>query len=122
MNKPYHAVPFIRLRVLAEYDEKYKTHVAYCLETGSVVTSDEPDELKEEMKELLEDEIMFALQHKNLANLFSSPAPYDKWIKWKEAAQQQKPEAIPLLIESPAKKGQQGVGTEEVEIELARAA
>ena len=121
MNKPYQTVPFVKLRVLAEYDEKYKTHVAYCLETGSVVTSDDPNALKDEMKELLEDELMYALETKNLTNLFSSPAPFDKWIKWQEAAKKTDPEPIPLLIESSARKGQQGVRTE-VEVELARAA
>ena len=121
MNKPYHTVPFIKLRVLAEYDSKYKTHVAYCLETGSVVTSDDPDALKGEMKELLEDELMFALQTKNLTNLFSSPAPFDKWEKWVEAANKQESEPIELVIESPVKRGQE-VKTGKVEFQLAEAA
>jgi hypothetical protein len=119
MSKPYQTVPFVKLRVLAEYDDRYKTHVAYCLETGSVVTSDDPNALKNEMKELLEDELMFAFQTKNLNNLFSSPAPFDKWVKWQESAEKQKPEDIPLFIESSLRKGQQGVTTE---VQLARTA
>ena len=88
MDKPYPSVPFVKLRVLADYDEIYKTHVAYCLETGSVVTADGPEELKSEMKELFEHEIMFALESRNLANLFSAPAPFEKWVKWLEAARE----------------------------------
>jgi len=122
MDKTYHTVPFVKLRVLAEYDERYKTHVAYCLETGSVVTSDDPDALKGEMKELLEDELTFAFQTKNLTNLFSSPAPFDKWVKWKESAEKQEPEPIPLFIDNPVRKGVQGVTTESVEVQMARAA
>lgn len=120
MHKSTHTpAPFAKLRVLAEYDEKYKTYVAYCLETGSVVTSDDPEALKGEMKELLEDELMFAFKTKNLTNLFSSPAPFDIWVKWMESAEKHEPEQIPLFIESSIRKGQQGVTTE---VQLARAA
>lgn len=112
-------VPFIQLRVLAEFDEKYKTFVAYCLETGSVVTADDADSLKDEMQELLEDELSFAFETKNLANLFSSPAPFEKWVKWQEVAEKKKPDVIELFLERPVRKGQQGVTTE---VQLARAA
>jgi hypothetical protein len=112
-------IPFVQLRVLAEFDEKYKTFVAYCLETGSVVTDDDPEALKEEMKELLEDELSFAFETKNLQNLFSSPAPFDKWVKWQEVAEKYAPEQIELFLEMPVRKGQPGVTTE---VQLARAA
>src|SRR5258708_1238430 len=75
------------LRVLAEYDTAYKTHVAYCLETGSVVTAESFDDLKSMMKELLEDEISFAITNKNLTNLFSTPAGFDVFVKWQEAVE-----------------------------------
>lgn len=88
------------LRVLAEYDTTYKTHVAYCLETGSVVTAETVDDLKTMMKELLEDEISFALANKNLTNLFSTPASFDVFIKWQEAAKNGV-EDITLDIENP---------------------
>lgn len=78
------------LRVLAEYDTSYNTHVAYCLETGSVVTADNSRELKLMMKELLEDEVSFAIEHKNLTNLFSTPAAYDIFVKWQEALEKGK--------------------------------
>ena len=88
------------LRVLAEYDTIYKTHVAYCLETGSVVTADAVDDLKTMMKELLEDEISFAIANKNLTNLFSTPASFDLFLKWQEASKNGV-EDIPLDIENP---------------------
>ena len=112
-------VPFVQLRLLGEFDEKYKTFVAYCLETGSVVTADDPKSLREEMKELLEDELSSAFETKNLTNLFSSPAPFDKWIKWQEISEKKKPDIIELFFEKPVWKGQQGVTTE---VKLAQAA
>jgi hypothetical protein len=39
--------------------------------------------------ELLEDEVAFALKNKNLANLFSSPAPVEVWAQWVNAAMKQ---------------------------------
>jgi hypothetical protein len=110
-------IPFFQLRVLGEFDEKYKTFVAYCLETGSVVTAEDPKSLKEEMKELLEDELSFAFETKNLANLFSSPAPFDKWTKWQEISEKVKPDIIELFFEKSGRKGQQSS-----EVKLAQAA
>ena len=96
------------LRVLAEYDTTYKTHVAYCLETGSVVTAETADDLKTMMKELLEDEISFAIANKNLTNLFSTPASFDVFLKWQEAAKNGV-EDITLDIENPIRpKGPEG--------------
>ncbi len=105
-----------RLRVLALYDENYKTVVAYCLETGSVVTGDDPVLLKDEMRELLEDEISFAIKTRNFANLFSSPAPFEIWEKYQEAEQTHKPEQMELFAQ-----GRKGV-TRVEQIQLARAA
>lgn|GEM_PF-5903130 len=75
-------------RVLLRHDEKYGVEVAHCIETGSVVTSDSPEEALEMMKELLEDELSFAIKNNNLKNLFSSPAPIDVRMQWVEAALQ----------------------------------
>jgi hypothetical protein len=73
-------------RVLLRHDEKYGVEVAHCIETGSVVTSDSPEETLEMMKELLEDELSFAIKNNNLKNLFSSPAPIEVRMQWVEAA------------------------------------
>jgi hypothetical protein len=91
------------LRVLAEYDPTYQTHVAYCLETGNVVTANNPDDLKMMMKELLEDEVSFAIEHKNLTNLLSNPASYDIFVKWQRALEKGKVEEIPLDLENPVR-------------------
>jgi len=91
------------LRVLAEYDTVYKTHVAYCLETGSVVTADNSDDVKSMMKELLEDEVSFAFETKNLTNLLSTPAAFDIWMKWQEAVEKNGVETIPLDLENPVR-------------------
>jgi hypothetical protein len=91
------------LRVLAEYDATYQTHVAYCLETGNVITASDPADLKMMMKELLEDEVSFAIEHKNLTNLFSTPAPYDIFVKWQQALEKGKVEDIPLDLKNPVR-------------------
>lgn len=83
--------PMFNLRVLLRYDENYKVHVAHCIETGNVVTADSSDEAKTMIKELLEDEILFALKHRNIKNLFSSPASLDVLIQWMNAAQENVP-------------------------------
>jgi len=74
--------PFIPLRVLVEYDQKYKFFVAHCLETGNVVTANDADTAEEMIKELLGDEVAYAISHDNLKNLISSPAPMDVWKRW----------------------------------------
>lgn len=74
------------LRVLLRYDEKYGVHVAHCFETGSLVTADTSDEAKEMIRELLEDEIDFALKTRNVKNLFSTPASLEVLVQWMEAA------------------------------------
>ena len=78
--------PF-NFRVLVRHDEKYDVEVAHCIDTGSVVTSDSRDEALDMMKELLEDELSFALRNRNMKNLFSSPAPVEIRIQWAEAAE-----------------------------------
>lgn len=76
-------------RVLLRYDQKFGVHVAQCIETGSVVTADRQEDSKAMIIELLEDEIAFALENNNLANLFSSPAPVEVWTQWVAAALKQ---------------------------------
>lgn len=90
---------FLKLRVLAEYNSTYNTFVARCLETGSVVTADDFDTLKSMIVELLEDEVTYAIEHDNLGNLQSAPAPVEVWVKWQKAARAGlKEEFLPLNI------------------------
>jgi hypothetical protein len=83
-------LPLFNFRVLLRQDEKYRVHVAHCIETGSVVTADSEEEVRTMIKELLEDEISFALTNGNLKNLFSSPAPLDVLVEWMNAARERK--------------------------------
>jgi hypothetical protein len=89
------------LRVLIGYDDTYKVYVARCLETGSVVTADDQDTAKSMIKELLEDEIAFALEYRNLANLFSTPAPIEVWQRWQKVVKKPdaKVESLPLNVD-----------------------
>lgn len=76
---------FIVLRVWAYRHSTYGIHVAQCLETGSIVTADDYSVVEEMILELLEDEVSHAIQHWNMTNLFSSPAPFDYWLKYHDA-------------------------------------
>lgn len=86
------------LRVLLRHDEKYNIHVAHCIETGSVVTAEIAQDACEMMKELLEDEISFALKNRNLRNLFSSPAPLEVLMQWLNAARERTPRTVYLDV------------------------
>jgi hypothetical protein len=94
--------PLLSLRVLSEYDKQFSVHVARCLETGHVVTADDANTAIDMMRELLEDEINFAIEHQNLPNLLSTPASFDVWVRWRRAVagQKRKPEMILLNIDA----------------------
>ena len=98
MDKATQHYPLFEWRALLEYDSKYKIFIAHCLETGSVVSADDPDTAKEMIKELLEDEITYAIERKSLKNLLSSPAPLDVHIRWQQAAEKTPPEKMTLNI------------------------
>ena len=85
-----------RLRVLAEYDDLYQIYVAQCLETGSIVSADDPATLEDMMIELLGDEVSHAVEHKNFANLFSTPAPSDVWVRWLKTESEPRELQIPI--------------------------
>ena len=91
------------MRALAEYDKKYGFYVAYCLETGSVTTADDMKTALVMMKEVLEDEVSRVMKSRNLANFFSTPAPFEIWEKWEKFAQEHpgKMEQIVLDLKSP---------------------
>jgi hypothetical protein len=79
--------PLFTFRVLIGFDSGYNTFVARCLETGSVATAGDAETAEDMIKELLMDELKYALEHDNLANLYSSPAPIDVWLKFRQATQ-----------------------------------
>lgn len=107
--------PMFKFRVLIEFETGYNVFVARCLETGSVATADDADTVKDMIEELLVDEVTFALEHSNLANLYSSPAPYDVWIKFRNAQRGGTPS-------KPMQRAIRAHNTEEVpaEIEIAQ--
>jgi hypothetical protein len=61
--------PLFKFRVLIEFESGYNMWVARCLETGSVATASDVDTAEDMIKELLVDEVTFAIEHNNLANL-----------------------------------------------------
>ena len=94
------SIPYFQLRVLAEYDSKHEFFVAFCLNTGSVVTADDMDTVVEMIQELLEDEVAHAFKFSNYGNLFSSPAPPEIWNRWLKVAKEQGTERMELRVKA----------------------
>ena len=98
MNSAEH--PFIRLRVLVEFDSVYNVFVGRCLETGDVVTADDLETASEMMEELLEDAVSYAIEHGTITNLCSTPASLDVWKRWQEVVRTQEPREVRKLIDA----------------------
>jgi hypothetical protein len=88
----------LRFRVLVEFDSNYQYYVARCLETDSTATADKLDELKILIKELLEEEITFAVVNNGVEALFSKQAPPETWMRWYRVVRTQQPEKIELTV------------------------
>ena len=86
--------PLDPLKVFLEFDTDYQIYVAQCLQTGHLVTADDPKLAKEMIAELLEDEVSFAVKANDLSSLLSHPAPMELFFKFDIASQ------IPGAIEN----------------------
>ena len=78
--------PLDPLKVFLEYDSQYEVYVAQCLQTGHLVTADDPDMAKEMITELLEEEVSLAVNANDTSRLLSNPAPMELWFKWELAS------------------------------------
>lgn len=112
-------IPFFEFRVLVEFDSKYKTFVAHCLNTGNVVSADDAETVEQMMKEVLEDEVYHAIKFENYSNLFSSTAPPEIWKKWHALATIQKPREIKLDLKIEKVNLHDGEPTAQVELATA---
>lgn len=82
MSKITTLQPLDPLRVFLEFDPEYQVYVAQCLQTGHLVTADDPELAKEMIAELLEDEVSIAVTANDLSTLLSSPAPMELFFKF----------------------------------------
>jgi predicted RNase H-like HicB family nuclease len=80
--------PLFIFRVLIEWSNDYNVFVARCLETGNVATASSTEVAEDMIKELLIDEVTFAVNEDNIENLYSSPAPLEIWMRYRSAVQQ----------------------------------
>jgi hypothetical protein len=78
-------------KVWIQRDEESDIFAAYCLETGSVATADDSETAEELLDEVIVSEAVHALDTKNFANLYSSPAPPEIWDRWHKLAKTQRP-------------------------------
>jgi hypothetical protein len=74
------------LKVFVEYDTRYGIYVAQCLQTGHLVTADDPDTVKDMIAELLEDEVSLAFKNNDISSLLANPASLELRAKWELAA------------------------------------
>lgn len=74
--------PLDPLKVFLEFDSHYLVFVAQCLQTGHLVTADDPDAAREMITELLTDEVSIAVKNNDISGLLSNPAPMELWFKW----------------------------------------
>ncbi len=90
--------PLDPLKVFVEYDVQYQVYVAQCLQTGHLVTADDPDTAKEMITELLQDEVSLAVKNNDISSLLSNPAPLEMFFKFDLAKN------VPGAIESEPRK------------------
>jgi len=90
--------PLDPLKVFLEYDTEHEVYVAQCLQTGHLVTADDPKLAKEMIAELLEDEVSFAVKANDLSSLLSHPAPMELFFKFEIAARAGEPEQRTIRV------------------------
>ena len=86
------------LKVFVEYDSQYQVYVAQCLQTGHLVTADDPEMANEMIVELLTDEIEIAVANGDLSSLLSNPAPMELWLKYELAATTKAPQQRKIRV------------------------
>lgn len=90
--------PLFTLRTIAQRDVKHGMYVAYCLETGNVTTADDMETAIDMMREVLDDEVRYAMLNRSVKNLFSCPADFYWWRQWEAVLDEpQEIEANPSL-------------------------
>jgi hypothetical protein len=93
-------------KVWIQPDEDTGGFAAYCLETGSVATADDAQTAETLLDEVIQSEAVNALDTKNFANLYSSPAPQEIWDRWYKLAETKQPKVrfLPLRPQLTAPK------------------
>lgn len=79
-----HDLTVFQTRVLCWYNKEHK-YIAQSLETGKVTTAPTRRAVRDNMLELLSEELKTALTHAEFQPLMSNPAPYDLWMDWLSA-------------------------------------
>lgn len=87
--------PIDPLKVFLEFDLEYHVYVAQCLQTGHLVTADDPNLAKEMITELLQEEVSQAVRANDISTLLSNPAPMALFFKFDLAAR------VPEAIDEP---------------------
>lgn len=107
------------LKVFLEYATEYAVFVAQCLQTGHLVTADDPETAKDMIVELLENEVSLAFQQNDLNRLLSHPASIESWVKWKLASLASVPEERAIMHSEMSQSLRLLVGQTKVETTIA---
>jgi hypothetical protein len=88
----------LTLRVLEEYDSDFKTHVARCLETGTIATADSPEEAHDLLMETLRLEVVQVSRARMALALFEKPAAPVYELRWQSLAAQEAPTTQTIMV------------------------
>ena len=88
----------LNLRVLEEYDSDFNTHVARCLETGTVATADSIEEAHDLLMETLRLEVVQVSRARNALALFEKPAGPIYELRWQALAALQAPTTQTITV------------------------
>lgn len=88
----------LTLRVLEEYDSDFNTHVARCLETGTIATAESIEEAHDLLMETLRLEVVQVSRAGRALALFDKPAGSVYELRWQALAAQQIPTTETITV------------------------
>jgi hypothetical protein len=91
----------LNLRVLEEFDPDHGAFVARCLETGAIASGETVAEAHALIREVLESDILLAVEANTLVGLFHVRAAPEVWDRWYTAVSTQTVQTEQLDIRLP---------------------
>jgi hypothetical protein len=88
----------LTLRVLEEFDPEFNTHVARCLETGTIATAETMEEAHGLLMESLRLEVVQVSRARRAVALFEKPAGAVYELRWQALASHQEPIAETVTV------------------------
>jgi len=102
----------LMLRVLEEFDNNFKVHVARCLESGTLATGHSMEEAHDLLMETLRIEVVQASRARRPLALFDKPAGPWFALRWQTLASEKEPVAETMMVYDMAVGDRKGVRSE----------